>query len=161
MENEYLEFTVHDARRFDDLAAFFSRLKADKEGDGIQEPEDYLDCIDDAALAYFWWPSDEEHDAWIKAWYDTPAPERWMAEHLNRGWQFEAMIDAFANGEYLLQRCILIGPGIARLEFLAMAYPYGGVGCMQALIEAFGFTVTEISDGASPPRRPDPLRETP
>jgi hypothetical protein len=153
MENEYLEFTVHDVGRFDELVAFFNRLKADKEGDGIQESEAYLHFIDEAARAYFWWPTEAEYDTWLQDWYATPLPERWTVERLKRPWMFEAMIDAFDNGEYSLRRCALIATGIARLEFFSYAYPYGGVGCMKALIEAFGFKVTEISDGASPPRR--------
>ena len=153
MENEYLECSVHDARRFDELVAFFTQLKFDKDHAGIQDPADYLPFIDNAAWDFFWWPTAAEYDEWLKAWYATPTPERWTAEHLNHGWMFEAMIDAFENGEYILQSCALIAPGIARLEFYALAYPYGGTGCMQALIECFGCTVTEISDGGSPPRR--------
>jgi hypothetical protein len=57
------------------------------------------------------------------------------------------MIDAFKDGEYQLIRCDQIEPGIGRLEFNAFAYPYGGVGCMVALIESFGFKITAIEDG--------------
>ena len=57
------------------------------------------------------------------------------------------MIDAFQNGEYELRGCELAGPNNGRLEFFALAYPYGGVGCMVALIEAFGFKVSGIQDG--------------
>ena len=35
----------------------------------------------------------------------------------------------------------------ARLNFDALAYPYGGVGGLVALVEAFGFMVTGIEDG--------------
>jgi hypothetical protein len=153
MENEYLEFTVGDMQLFDELVAFFTQLKFDKDHAEIQDPADYLPFIDNAAWDFFWWPTNAEYDEWLKAWYATPAPERWTAEHLKHPWMFEAMIDALKNGEYILQQCHLIVPNTARLEFYALAYPYGGVGCMQALIEAFGCTVTEISDGGSPPRR--------
>ena len=57
------------------------------------------------------------------------------------------MIDAFEMGEYELVNCKVVGPGKGRLEFYALAYPYGGVGCMVALIEAFGFKTTGIEDG--------------
>lgn len=36
----------------------------------------------------------------------------------------------------------------ARLNFDALAYPCGGVGCLVALVETFGGGVTGIEDGA-------------
>ncbi len=56
-------------------------------------------------------------------------------------------MDAFVNGEYNLVSCELTDDGTARLNFDTLAYPYGGVGCMVALVEAFGGVVTGIEDG--------------
>ena len=57
------------------------------------------------------------------------------------------MIEAFNNGEYNLLTCEMIGANVVRLSFYALGYPYGGTGCMEALVESFGFKVTLISNG--------------
>ena len=62
-------------------------------------------------------------------------------------WDFDSLIDAFVNGEYNLLSCEMTDDRKARLCFYALAYPYGGVGCMVALVEAFGGVVTGIDDG--------------
>ncbi|MBW4472219.1 MAG: hypothetical protein KME45_17710 [Stenomitos rutilans HA7619-LM2] len=56
------------------------------------------------------------------------------------------MIEAFENGEYELLGRRRLSHQIARLEFSSYSSPYGGTGCMQALIEAFGHQVTSILD---------------
>ncbi|MBI5761003.1 MAG: hypothetical protein HZA46_20965 [Planctomycetales bacterium] len=57
-------------------------------------------------------------------------------------WDFESMIDAFRNGEYNLLRVIRASENTGALQFEALACPYGGTGCMHALIECFGGIVT-------------------
>jgi len=51
------------------------------------------------------------------------------------------MIDAFLNGEYELLTCRLLTLDIGVFEFLPFAFPYGGTGCMKALIGAFDFPI--------------------
>ena len=41
----------------------------------------------------------------------------------------------------------VVSPDKGRLEFYSFGYPFGGVGCMIALIECFGFTIKSIDDG--------------
>jgi hypothetical protein len=62
-------------------------------------------------------------------------------------WDFDSLIHAFVNGEYNLLSCEMMQNGKARLNIYSLAYPYGGVGCMVALVEAFGGVVTGINDG--------------
>ena len=62
-------------------------------------------------------------------------------------WDFDSLIDAFVNGEYVLLSCEKMEGSTARLNFDALAYPYGGVGCMVSLVEAFDCIVTGIEDG--------------
>lgn len=52
------------------------------------------------------------------------------------------MIDAFRNGDYDLLGCRRASLRIGRLAFEPFGWPYGGTGCMRALIEAFGHRVT-------------------
>src|SRR5438128_232699 len=65
---------------------------------------------------------------------------------LQRKWDFGSMIDAFKDGEYELLSCEIISENRAIFRFMPWADPYGGTGCMQALVESFGFKVTKIED---------------
>ena len=62
------------------------------------------------------------------------------------GWMFGSMIDAVSNGDFDLLDCRPVAPGIARIEFDPHGWPYGGKGCMKALIESFGFRVMGESE---------------
>jgi hypothetical protein len=150
--SEYLEFTVQDSQRFAVLQQFFGKLKADKDAEAFDDDDAYLALCDEQARSYFGWYTEEEDAEWLARWYATPLETRWTDETLKRQWDFGSMIEAFKNGEYQLLSCELTAPMTARLTFESWAFPYGGTGCMQALIEAFGFKVVRIYDGASPPR---------
>ena len=52
------------------------------------------------------------------------------------------MLESFHNGEYILLRLIRTSENTGALRFEALACPYGGTGCMRALIECFGGIVT-------------------
>jgi len=126
---EFVEFEVDDRAKFEALRRIFSELKRDKDADEFREDDQWLPMLDDEAKSYF---------------DNGQAPP-------GTRWDFLSMIDAFRNGEYELRTCDLVQPGKARMSFFALAYPYGGVGCMVALAEAFGFRVTLVHDGAQPP----------
>jgi hypothetical protein len=92
-------------------------------------------------------PSPQERRDWLGVRRNTPITVTPTERTSGRRWDLLAMIDAFADGEYELRSCEMVGDGRARLEFDSFAYPYGGVGCMVALVEAFGFRVVGIDDG--------------
>ena len=56
------------------------------------------------------------------------------------------MIGALEDGEYELVSCQLVSIDRARMKFNPLAHPFGGSGCMRALIEAFGFQVVKDYD---------------
>jgi hypothetical protein len=145
---EFIEFAVDDATRFATLCAAFTVLKHDKEAEVFRDEEDWLLLFDDAALAHFWWPTAEEQAVHVARWHATPVEQRLSdASYWPPSWDFLSMIDAFKNGDYALLACRMIDDGRARLEFSAYAYPYGGTGCMNMLITAFGFRVIAEDDG--------------
>lgn len=153
--SQYVEFAVTNENRFKDLQKVFDQLKSDKDEDNMgDDPEPYLVLFDEQARNYFVWSTPEEDALWLKRWFATPIATRWTDKSLYRGWDFGSMIEAFRNGEYELLSCKMLGSNVARLSFYAYAYPYGGTGCLQALVESFGFTVLMIDDGASPPHPP-------
>ncbi len=139
--SEYIEFAVTDSSKFENLQRVFDKLKGDKDAENIGDDEQYLTLFDEEARKYFRWSTPEEDAAWAKEWFATPIETRWTDPSLQRGWDFGSMIEAFRNGEYTLLSCEMIGLNVARLNFYALAYPYGGTGCMQALVESFGFKV--------------------
>ncbi len=152
--SEYIEFAVTDYQRFEDLQRVFHKLKNDKDEENVADDEEYLPLFDEEARKFFRWSTPEEDALWAKHWAATPIEARWTDPSLNRGWDFGSMIDAFKNGEYSLLSCEMVGPNIARLNFYALAYPYGGTGCLQALVESFGFGVEMINDGGGFPQPP-------
>lgn len=144
--SEYLEFAVADLGRFELLQRIFERLKHDKAANQIGDDAQYLEYFDQVARDYFGGYTEEENQAWLKRWQATPYKKRWQAPSLQRRWHFGSMIDLIRNGEYQLQHCHLIEPGLAHLTYLPWAYPYGGTGCLRALIESFGFSIKAVSD---------------
>lgn len=66
------------------------------------------------------------------------------------GWDVESMLEALLHGEYELSGVDVIGRGVAELRFLALAFPYGGVGSLVRLVEGFGFRVRAVDDGCGP-----------
>lgn len=150
-KQEYVKFTINDHVKFRKLVAIFEQLKADKDQGEIGNEDQYLPFFDNQERSYFWWPSDEEIKDWKEQWDSAPSATRTSDPKLKRPLLFDAMISAFADGEYELINCRSDDGTIGLLEFKSMAYPYGGTGCMQALIECFGFSVVEVFDGSQPP----------
>ncbi|WP_413256424.1 hypothetical protein [Floridanema fluviatile] len=132
---------------FDSLCRIFQEIKRDKDTNKWRNEEDWLAFFDEQALSTFWWPTEEEQAEWLRNWEATPVPQRWTEPSLETPWDFESMIDAFKNGEYELISCRMISSDLARIEFNPLAYPYGGTGCIQALIESFGFLIVGEDDG--------------
>ncbi|MEO6588466.1 MAG: hypothetical protein ABIP06_03970, partial [Pyrinomonadaceae bacterium] len=59
---------------------------------------------------------------------------------------FGSMLGSFRDGDYEVLSCEITSDGIGRLYYNPPAFPYGGTGCMRALIESLGFKIVEISD---------------
>lgn len=152
--SEYIEFAVTNEKRFEDLQKVFNKLKSDKDEENIGDDEQYLTLFDEEARKYYRWSTPEEDALWAKRWFATPIETRFTDPTLDRGWDFDSMVDAFRNGEYALLSCDMVSSDVARLNFYALAYPDGGTGCMQALVESFSFKVLMLNDGGSPPHPP-------
>lgn len=145
--SEFIEFTVKSLGRFSGLQRVFAALKRDKAADDWRTNEELLQLFDAESLGHFYWPEKGERIQRLQDLRTRPVVITPTEETLSRMWDFDSLIDAFVNGEYELLDCELTDSGNARLNFYAHAYPYGGVGCMVALVEAFGCTVTGIEDG--------------
>src|SRR5579871_5098713 len=145
--SQFVEFSISSQERFAALQRVFGELKRDKEACNWRSNGEFLNLFDAEALSHFHWPPDDVRrqrleDLRTKLTIETPTEQ---ATGLR--WDFDSLVDAFVNGEYNLLNCEMTDDGKARLNFDALAYPYGGVGCMVALVEAFGGIVTGIEDG--------------
>lgn len=138
-----VEFEITDPTRFEPLRLVFEALRNTKAHEQFGEDHsDWIKWFDYDARSYFCWHSAEENALHWQQWNATPVPQRWTDPRLNRGWHFESMIEAFSNGEYDLLSCERITETTGRLTFQEHSFPFGGTGCMRALIECFGHRVT-------------------
>jgi hypothetical protein len=143
----FVEFQANDRKQFDTLCRVFNEIKKDKDSDSWRNDEDWLSFFDNEALSHFWCPTQEEAAEHFRRWFATPVEQRWTDPSLETPWDFESMFDAFKNGEYQLIACRMISADRARLEFDPFGYPYGGTGCIKALVESFGFAIVAEDDG--------------
>lgn len=148
MPHHLVEFQIADEARFQRLASVFAALRSAKETDEWQKDDYWLTFFDSEARAHFWWPSKAEMEDWNRRWFSTPVPERFTDPTLETPWDFGSLIDAFRNGEYDLIKCERVAERVGRLCFDPHSWPFGGTGCMHALIESFGHRVIVKSDGS-------------
>ena len=143
MVESSVTFRLDDSTRFGMLQRVFDALRDAKTDDAIDaDNESWRSYFDEEALSHFWDPTPEELADWTRRWQATPVETRFTDPTLKTPWDFGSMIQAFHNGEYNLLRVIRTSANTGALQFKALACPYGGTGCMRALIECFGGTVT-------------------
>ncbi|MGZ0165708.1 MAG: hypothetical protein ACKVII_17430 [Planctomycetales bacterium] len=145
--SEFIEFSISSPERFDALRRVFEVFKQDKDTDEWRSNDELHKFFDDEALSKFHWPPDDPRRQRLADLRTRPIIITPTAQATGLRWDLDSLIDAFVNGEYELVSCEMIDAHNARLDFYALGYPYGGVGCMVALVEAFGSTVTGIQDG--------------
>jgi hypothetical protein len=158
MEPLAVKFEITDPARFEPLRVVFNALRAVKAADTFTEDHsEWLPFFDEIARAAFRWSTEQEDLEWEQRWFAAPVPQRWSDPTLRRGWSLDAVIEAFRNGEYDLGECERVTEVTGRLTFFEHSYPFGGTGCMRALIESFGHRVTRDWDGETPPPTADEL----
>lgn len=103
--------------------------------------------FDAEALSHFYWPPEDVRRQRLQDLRTLPIRITPTGQTTGQTWDFDSLIEAFVNGEYNLLSCEMTEARKARLNYYALAYPYGCVGCMAALVEAFDMVVTGINDG--------------
>lgn len=99
-----------------------------------------------AEREYFWNPGPAEHAAWNAHWFATPLPQRHSPEMAMPGWDFGSMVDALAGAEFDIKGVVSADGGY-RLMFDPASYPFGGTGCLVALLECLNNEVVAVNDG--------------
>ncbi len=145
--SEFIDFSVTSPERFVVLQRVFTELKRQKDNGDWRTANEMLGVFDEESLRHFYWPTDDERLQRLEDLRTRPIIETPTEESAGLMWDFDSFLDAFANGEYELLSCDMSDGNKARLNFHALAYPFGGVGCMVALVEAFDCVVTGIDDG--------------
>lgn len=145
--SEFVEFTISSPERFSALQRAFAELKHDKDADDWRSNDELLEFFDAESRSHFYWPPDDVRRQRLEDLRTRPILVAPTESATGLRWDFDSLMDAFVNGEYNLLSCEIIGGEKGRLNYYALAYPYGGVGCMVALIEAFSGVVTGIDDG--------------
>ena len=143
MAESSVNFHLADPKRFAMLQRAFDALRNAKNDDAINaENKSWRSYFDSEAQRYFWNPTPDELADWTRRWQATLVEKRFTDPTLETPWDFGSMLEAFHNGEYKLLRLIRTSDNTGALQFEALTWPYGGTGCMRALIESFGGTVT-------------------
>jgi hypothetical protein len=143
MDYSHIAFTLTDSERFARLEAVFNALREGKSGEFTDAANPHWRTFfDEVALKHFWWPTPEERLDWQLRWQSTPVDRRHTDPALKHAWDFASMIDAFYHGDYDLIALDRTSPNTGRLRFDPHGYPFGGTGCMHALIECSGGTIT-------------------
>ncbi len=145
--SEYVEFRVHSQDRFQRLVRVVAELQREKAGPARRSLEALQRLFDEDVLRRFAWPGPAERAQRRVDLATRPVVETPTENAAGLRWDFDSMIWSIMEAEYELLGCEEVAGGTARLSFQALAYPYGGVGGLVALVEAFGFVVTGIEDG--------------
>jgi hypothetical protein len=141
-----IEYEIASDDRFHRLVTAFDALRRAKQSGDWHDDDYWLALFDQEARSHFWWPTAEEREDWARRRFYTPVPERFTDPSLKTPWDFGSMIDALRNGEYDLLGCRIVAERVGRLEFGPHAWPYGGTGCLRALVEAFGHRVIRVRE---------------
>jgi hypothetical protein len=141
-----VRFAVNNAQRFETLRSLFAEVKRDKDAGQFRDPKQWVQLVPDEIRAQFTWPTPEERKRWLEVRSSTiiaiPSP----SQQLGAIWNFYRVFEAIEGSEYDLLACEMAEAGVGEMRIDPHAYPYGGVGPLIALAEAFGFTVLGVNE---------------
>jgi hypothetical protein len=141
-----VRYAVNDRQRFEALQSLFGELKRDKDAGQFRSAEEWPGLVPDEVKGRFFWPSSGERDRWLAVRDSTPIAIPPPAEQLGSQWNFFRVFESLEEGEYDLLGCEMVDEGVGEIHIDPHAYPYGGVGALIALAEAFGFTVLGVNE---------------
>jgi hypothetical protein len=146
MEDFGVCFRIDDTSRFDRLRELFGAIKRDKDANSFRSDDEWLPLVPDSVRANFNWPTSTERRAWVDVRDRTPIAISPPADQLGAKWDFFRVIESLENGEYGLLSCEQTEiKDVCEMRIDPWAYPYGGLGPLIALVEAFGFSVLGVN----------------
>lgn len=156
----YINFQIGSPPRFDTLHRFFTAVKAEKDRilrswDSDDERDQYdpsaesnwREFLDEGATEWFADTFDfhgEEGKTFLQLWQLTEPDVRLSHPMFNvpGNWDFDSMIEALFNGEYVLVNLVKEMEENGVLYYDPWAGPFGGTEPLVAMIESFGHVVT-------------------
>jgi hypothetical protein len=102
--------------------------------------------LSDEERAFFRVLTPEELQEWNALWFSTPASQRHSPTMPLPGWDFGSMVESIADAEFDITG-VAAERGRFYLTFEPESYPFGGVGCLVALLECLGNRVVAVNDG--------------
>lgn len=146
MEAFGVRFAVNDSDRFETLRSLYAEVRRDKDADQFRDPVEWVLLVPDVVKARFSWPTPEERTHWLSIRNSVIIAIPDPSQQLGADWDFYRVFEAIEESEYDVLDCVLAEPGVGELRINPHAYPYGGVGPLIALVEAFGFTVLGVNE---------------
>jgi hypothetical protein len=141
-----IRFKVDNAKHFDRLRGLFYELKKDKDRKTFRSPDKWEQFFPDELKINFKWPTSDIQKMWSANKTSTPILFDDPFDYLGVVWDFYRVFDSIRSGEYSLIACEMTGPTSAEMQIDPTTYPYGGVGPLIALAEAFGFHVLGVNE---------------
>ncbi len=145
MNDCYIKFKPKYEESFLRTKQVLKIIKSEKESEEVNE-ENIMAFLSDKEKSYFVNLTPEQLNEWNEFWFSTPVEKRLSSDMPTLGWDLISMYEAFMNGDYEI-RGVTESNGEYRFVFSPYGYPYGGTGCMVALLESMGNIVIGIEDG--------------
>jgi hypothetical protein len=141
-----VQFLINDERRFGELSALYAEIRRDKDARRFRDPVEWAALVPDAVKAGFDWPTPEERARWLGVRNSTPIAVPDPNQQLGERWDFYRVFESFEDGDYAVLGCERVSGSVGELRIDPYGYPYGGVGPLIALAEAFGFEVLGVNE---------------
>ncbi|WP_431263260.1 hypothetical protein ACQ859_25150 [Roseateles chitinivorans] len=159
MEGCFVEFDPLDDARAERAIDVMNHVAMLKRNGVLDEASMALE-LSDADRAFFRVLTPEEWHEWNEFWFSTPLPQRHSPTMPSPGWDFASMVEAIADAEF-----DITGVRTERdsfyLTFEPQSYPFGGTGCLVALLECLGNKVLSVNDGTGVVPYVQPVRWEP
>jgi hypothetical protein len=146
MEAFGVQFRINDDQRFAELCKLYAEIRRDKEAGKFRDPRDWVAMVPDAVKAAFDWPTSQERQRWIAVRPSTPIIVPDPNRLIGARWDFYRVFESFEEGEYQVLGCARVDASVGELQINPFAYPYGGIGPLIALAEAFAFEVLGVNE---------------
>jgi hypothetical protein len=139
-----VEFVSGDNATLTRTVALFEKIRSSKQAGTTVDDSAFSAELTEAERSFFWSPSEEERAEWTTMWFGTPPTQRHLLP--SAPWDLGSMLDALADGEYILMTIEDRGDS-HHLLFNPLSYPFGGTGSMVAFLECFGHRIVSVNDG--------------
>ncbi len=159
MEGCFIEFSPPDDSHVLRTIECVSHVAALKRDDELDE-ESMEKELSDEERAYFRVLTPEELSEWNAFWFSTPLPQRHSPNMPTPGWDFGSMVESIADAEFDITG-VATERGRYYLTFEPESYPFGGTGCLIALLECLGNKVSSVNDGTGTVPHVEPVRWEP